>query len=471
MEKSFQAVVIGAGPGGYVCAIKLAQLGIQTAIIERDQLGGVCLNVGCIPSKALIQASSVYESIQHSSRFGFMNTDKVKIDFKKLQEWKTGVVSKLTSGVGQLLKGNKVTVVKGEATFLSPTELEVRSQSGVETITAQHFIIATGSSPIELPPFPFDEQNILSSTGGLLVDAPIQSLLVVGGGYIGLEIGTYLAKLGTEVTIVEAEDRLLSTYDEDVANVVIKNIKKQGVKVITSALAKSVKKKKNQQEVSLEIDGEIHTLSVEKILVTVGRKPNPMAGIENTGVKTENGFIPVDSQLRTNIPNIYAIGDVAGQPMLAHKASKEAQVVAEVIAQKPGALYDVRAMPAVIFCDPEIATVGMNEREAKRAGIETMVGVFPFAALGKSIATQETTGFAKIIGNKATGQMIGAAIVGHNASALIGECALGLEAGLQVEDFALTVHAHPTLSEAIMEAAEVALDHPLHIMPKRSKKT
>jgi dihydrolipoamide dehydrogenase len=342
--------------------------------------------------------------------------------------------------------------------------------SGKEKIDADNFIIAVGSTPIEIPSFRFDEKNILSSTGALAIDKEVKSLIVIGGGYIGLEIGTYLAKLGTKVTILEAESRLLPSYDEDVADVVIRSLKKRGVNVITGAMAKSFIDKNGEREVTLEVAGEKRTLSAEKVLVTVGRRPNPMAGIEKTGVKVDRGFIPVDAQRRTNIAHIFAIGDVAGQPMLAHKASKEGIVAAEVIAKVPGAAFDVKAMPAVIFCEPELATVGMSENEARKAGIDVMVGAFPFAALGKSIAAQETEGFAKIIGDKKTGRFLGAAIVGHESSALIAECALALEAGLQVEDIALTVHAHPTLAEATMEAAEVALGHPIHIMAKRPRK-
>jgi dihydrolipoamide dehydrogenase len=469
-NKKFNTVVIGAGPGGYVAAIRLAQLGISTAIIEKEYFGGVCLNVGCIPSKALIRASSVYETISHGNQFGFKVKGGVEIDFAALQGWKSDVVKKLTGGIGQLLKGNGVEVIKGDAAFTGPKQIEVTSVSGKEKIDADNFIIAVGSTPIEIPSFRFDEKNILSSTGALAIDKEVKSLIVIGGGYIGLEIGTYLAKLGTKVTILEAESRLLPSYDEDVADVVIRSLKKRGVNVITGAMAKSFIDKNGEREVTLEVAGEKRTLSAEKVLVTVGRRPNPMAGIEKTGVKVDRGFIPVDAQRRTNIAHIFAIGDVAGQPMLAHKASKEGIVAAEVIAKVPGAAFDVKAMPAVIFCEPELATVGMSENEARKAGIDVMVGAFPFAALGKSIAAQETEGFAKIIGDKKTGRFLGAAIVGHESSALIAECALALEAGLQVEDIALTVHAHPTLAEATMEAAEVALGHPIHIMAKRPRK-
>ena len=466
MAKKFDAVVIGAGPGGYVCAIRLAQLGKKTAIIEKDNFGGVCLNVGCIPSKALIKASSLYEKMQKAEEFGF----KIKgldVDHKTLQAWKKNVVTKLTGGVGMLLKGNKVETFKGTASFVSAKEIAVKTAQGTENIQADHFVIAVGSAPIEIPGFKFDEDKILSSTGALDINEPVKSMVVVGGGYIGLEIGTYMAKFGTEVTMIELAPRLLPSYDVDCANVISRGLKKRNVNVITGAVAKSVKEKNGLMHVEVDVGGKMQTVTCEKVLVTVGRKPNPMPGIEKTGVTVDSkGFIKVNDRLQTNIPGIYAIGDLVGQPMLAHKASKEGLVVAEVIAGVKGARYDVKAMPAVIFCEPELASVGLSEQEAKAKNIEPMVGVFPFAALGKAIATGETEGFAKLIGDKKTGRLIGAVIVGPEASTMIAELALAIEAGLQVEDIALTVHAHPTLAEATMEAAEVALGHAVHIIQR-----
>lgn len=462
-KKKFDAIVIGAGPGGYPCAIRLAQLGKKTAIIERENMGGVCLNVGCIPSKALIKASSAYEKMQKAGDMGF-KVKGVDVDFKALQEWKHSVVTKLTGGVGQLLKGNKVEIFKGEAGFVAKNELVVKSSSGTETLTADHIVIAVGSSPIEIPSFKFDEKNVLSSTGALAIDKPVLSAVVVGAGYIGLEIGTFLAKFGTQVTMLEQASRLLSGYDQDVANVVARALKKRNVSVFTGASAKSVKEKGGMMHVEVEVEGKTQTLQCEKVLVTVGRRPNAMPGIEKTGVKVDaKGFITVNEKLQTNVPGIYAIGDAAGQPMLAHKATKEGLVVAEVIAGK-NAKYDVKAMPAVIFCEPEVATVGLSEQDAKAKGIQTFTGSFPFGALGKAIAANETDGFAKLIGDKKNGRVIGAAIVGAEASTMIAEIALAIEAGLQLEDIALTVHAHPTLGEATMEAAEVALGHAIHVM-------
>lgn len=462
-DNHFGAVVIGAGPGGYVCAIRLAQLGVKTAIVEKEYMGGVCLNVGCIPSKALIKASSTYEKMSHAEDFGF-DVKGLSVDYSKLQKWKDGVVKKLTQGVSGLLKGNKVTIFKSEAEFTAEKTLQV----GADTITADNFVVAVGSSPIQIPGFEFDEKKIMSSTGALAIAEKVNKLVVIGGGYIGLEIGTYLAKLGTEVTILEAADRLLPTYDKDLARVVEKNLKKRGVKVITGAMAKGYKEKGDALTVEAEVDGEMHGFECEKVLVTVGRSPNAMPGLDKTGVQVdERGFINVNERLQTNVAGMHAIGDVVGQPMLAHKASKEALVVAEVISGNTAAMYDVKAMPAVIFCEPELATVGLSEEDCKKEGIEPMVGVFPFAALGKAIATGETDGFVKVIGDKATGRLIGGAVVGPEASTMIAEIALGIEACLQVEDLALTVHAHPTLAEGTMEAAEVALGHAVHILQRK----
>ncbi len=463
-KKKFDAIVIGAGPGGYPCAIRLAQLGKKVAVIEKETVGGVCLNVGCIPSKALIKASSTFEKMQKADGMGF-KVKGVEVDYKGLQEWKQSVVNKLTGGVSQLLKGNKVETIKGEASFVSKNELSVKTSEGVQSLVADHIVVAVGSSPIEIPGFKFDEKNILSSTGALALDKAVNSVIVVGAGYIGLEIGTYLAKLGTQVTMLEQAPRILSGYDQDVGKVVERNLKKRNVNVITNATAKSVKEKGGMMVMEVEVEGKIQILQAEKVLVTVGRKPNPMPGMEKTGVAMDRGFVKVNDRLQTNVAGIYAIGDVAGQPMLAHKATKEALVVADVIAGKK-AKYDVKAMPAVIFCEPEVATVGLSETEAKAKGITTFAGSFPFAALGKAIATGEVDGFTKLIGDKKTGRLIGAVIVGPEASTMIAEMALAIEAGLQVEDIALTVHAHPTLGEATMEAAEVALGHAIHVINK-----
>lgn len=472
MSKEFDVIVVGAGPGGYVAAIRSAQLGLKTAIVEKEYWGGVCLNVGCVPSKAMIKAASTFDKA--SNEYGNMGIEipgDIKMDMKKLQSWKQSVCDRMAGGIDQLLKGNNVTQFFGTADFVAPKELSVKSTKGTESLKAKNIIIATGSRPIEIPGFKYDEESILSSTGGLAQDTKLKSIAVIGGGYIGLEIGTFMAKLGTEVTVVEAADSLLSgVVDKDCVQVVSRKLKKKGVKVVTNAFAKSFKKTKEGVELTYEVKGKAETLNVEKILVTVGRKPNSdMMNLKVAGVAVdERGFIKVDAQMKTNVPGIYAIGDIVGQPMLAHKASHEAIIAAEVISGK-NRVYDAKTVPAVIFVDPEVAAVGMTEEECKAAGIKELnIGKFPFAANAKAVSLQETEGFVKIIADKSNNVVKGVHICGPEASNLISEAALAIEMGARLEDLALTIHPHPTLGETMMEAAEAAMGHAVHIMnPKK----
>lgn len=462
-------VVIGAGPAGYVCAIRLAQLGKKVVVVERAQVGGVCLNVGCIPSKALIHAGSTFDKIRHAGSMGISGTDAAKLDMKQLQGWKGEVVKKLTGGVAQLLKANGCSLVAGDARFLSSSELSVKTPEGEDRVRFKQAVIATGSRPAEIPGFEVDQKLVLDSTGGLAQDAVPESLLCVGGGYIGLELGTFYAKVGSKVTVVEAGPALLGIVDPDLVRVVQKGLEKRGVKIQTSTTVKSVKKLQNSVEVVFaSSSGEVKE-KFDRVLVTIGRTPNTAGlALEKAGVKMDSkGFIPVDAQRRTSVPNIYAIGDVAGQPLLAHKGSKEGMVAAEAIGGMK-TVYDVRAMPAVIFTDPEIATVGLTEVEAKAKGIAVNVGVFPFAANGRALSVGEPDGMVKLVSDAKKGTLLGCHIVGAEASNLIAEATLAIEMGAHVEDLALTVHAHPTLPETIMEAAEVALGHPIHIFkPKK----
>ncbi|MCB0349052.1 MAG: FAD-dependent oxidoreductase, partial [Bdellovibrionales bacterium] len=335
MSKEFDVVVIGAGPGGYVAAIRAAQLGKKVAVVEREFLGGVCLNVGCIPSKALISAATyLYKSQNQFSEMGFSLPGQVDVDYKKLQSWKQSVCNKMSGGVKQLLTGNKVEILRGEASFVSPTEIKITGEAS-GNVKAKNFIIATGSRPIEIPGFKYDEDTILSSTGGLAQDRALKSLLVIGGGYIGLEIGMMISKLGTKVTVVEAGSSLLSgVVDKEIVNVLSRKLKKLGVEVILNAKAKSYKKHGDGVDLIIEVNGKEERVVGEKILVTVGRKPNSDQGnLKAAGVEVDaKGFIKADAQMRTNVKNIYAIGDIIGQPMLAHKASHEGVIAAEVIA-------------------------------------------------------------------------------------------------------------------------------------------
>ncbi|HEY9721415.1 MAG TPA: dihydrolipoyl dehydrogenase [Oscillatoriaceae cyanobacterium] len=469
--KKVDALVIGAGPGGYVAGIRLAQLGKKTLVVDKQYVGGVCLNVGCIPSKALINAAKTFEKTKHSDKMGIV-VESAHVDFAKLQDWKNGIVKKLTGGVATLLKANGAEYLAGTATFKSAREVEVQTDKGPVLVQADNVIIATGSRPIQIPGFPFGNR-VWSSTEALDAANVPEKLVVIGGGYIGLELGSAYAKLGADVTVVEAAGQLLPGVDPELVAVVAKKLQSKGIKVHTNAKALGFEEKGGKGQVKLDVGGKQETFECDAVLVTVGRRPNSEnIGLEKIGVALDNrGFVKVDKQLRTNVPGVFAIGDIAGQPMLAHKASFEAEVVAEVIAGKPAAM-DVRAIPAVIFTDPEIATSGMTPAEAQEKGIQTLVGKFPFAASGRAMTTGETDGFVKVLVDKTSHQVLGIGIVGPQASDLIAEATLGIEMAAFVEDFALTIHAHPTLPEALMEAVKNAVGEAVHVVngPALAKK-
>lgn len=466
-----EVVVLGAGPAGYVCAIRLAQLGKKVTVVDRAEVGGVCLNRGCIPSKALIYAGGLFEKMGHSSEMG-IEVEGAKINFPKLMKWKDSVVQKLTGGVAGLLKANGCTVVAGEAQFASSTLLNIKSGdakagsagSGITQIRFKQCVIATGSRPMSLPGFEIDQKQILDSTGALNLQKAPKSLLCIGGGYIGLELGTFYAKIGTQVTVVEAFPNLLGGVDPDLTKVVSRRLDKMGVTVKLNTKVKGCKKSAKGVEVTVMDGNTEKKLEAEMVLVTIGRIPNSDGlSLDKAGLKPDaKGFLGVDAQRRTQVPHIYAIGDIAGQPLLAHKGSKEGMVAAEAIAGMKS-VYDVVAMPAVIFTDPEIATVGLTEAEAKAKGIDVQIGNFPYAANGRALSIAEPDGFVKMLGDRKTGRLLGVHIVGAEASNLISEAALALEMGAHVEDLALTVHPHPTLPEAMMEAAEATLGHAIHI--------
>ncbi|KGP92070.1 dihydrolipoamide dehydrogenase [Pontibacillus chungwhensis BH030062] len=454
-------LVVGAGPGGYVAAIRAAQEGQNVTIVDKGNLGGVCLNVGCIPSKALIQAGHRYEHAHGADEMG-IKTENVSVDFSKVQEWKGQVVNKLTSGVESLLKGNKVDIVKGEVFFVDKNTVRVMDEKNAQTYTFNNCIIATGSRPIELPTFKYSER-VIHSTGALNLDEIPEKMVVIGGGYIGTELGTAYANFGTEVTILEGQDDILLGFEKQMRQLVKKNLKNKGVNIVTNAMAQGVEETDSGVTVSYEAKGETQKVDADYVLVTVGRKPNTdELGLEQAGVEMDDkGLIKIDKQCRSNVDNIYAIGDIVAGPPLAHKASYEGKIAAEAISGLASEI-DYHGIPAVVFSEPELASVGYTEQEAKDAGYEVKAAKFPFAANGRALSLNNTDGFLKLVTRKDDGLVIGAQIAGANASDMIAELGLAIESGMTAEDLALTIHAHPTLGEISMEAAEVALGKPIH---------
>ncbi len=464
--KTYDAIVIGGGPGGYPCAIKLGQLGLKTLCIEKESPGGVCLNWGCIPSKALIHAAHQYERAKNGAAIG-IQTGEVTVDANAMQDWKDGIVKRLTGGVRGLLKANKADYLEGTGKLVTTDTVEVAlKEGGTEVIKAKlGIVIATGSSTIEIPSFKFDGKQIIGAREAVSLREVPKRLLVIGGGVIGLELGTVYMKLGAELHVAEALPQLLTGQDADCVKIVERKLNKHGAKIYKGAMAKGYEKNPDGSvRVTLEQDGKAITIDVDTVIVAVGMRPNSKGvGLEAVGVSIDKrGFVPIDQQGKTNVPGVYAVGDVSGPPLLAHKATKQGEIVAEVIGGHKAAM-DWQAMPAVTFTDPEIASVGITVDEAKEQGIELNIGKFPFAALGKAMAIQETEGFVKVLADKKSNQVLGVHIVGPEAGAMISEAALSLEMAAFIEDIMLTVHPHPTLGEALMEAAAHAIGQAVHI--------
>lgn len=466
--KKFDAVVIGAGPGGYVCAIRLAQLGLKTALIDRDNLGGTCLNWGCIPSKALIHAARLFESMSGSAKEMGIVAKDVSVDFKQLNTWKNGVVQKLTGGIGGLCKKHGIEVLMGTAEFTARNQLTVtlNDSKTKETIEFQKAVIASGSESAVIPGVTPNGKTIVTSKEALNLSSIPKSMVLIGGGVIGLELGSFYSMMGTKVTVLEYASQLLPGTDADLVKVVEKSLTHRDAQVFTSFKVTGAEAKGQGVVVKgTDKEGKAQEFKADICLLSVGRKPYTKGlGLEKLGLSVDQrGCIPVSKSLQTSLSHVYAIGDCTPGPMLAHRASHEALVAAAHASGDKNAQIDYRVIPAAIFTEPEIATVGLSEAEAKAKGIAVKVGKFPFAALGRALANGAAEGFCKIIGDPKTNDLLGAHIVGPEAGNLIAEAALAIEMGASVEDLALTIHTHPTFPEALMEAADAYFGHAIHV--------
>jgi dihydrolipoamide dehydrogenase len=459
-ELSCKILIIGGGPGGYVCAIRAGQLGLDTILVEADRLGGTCLNVGCIPSKALIHAAETFHTQGDEAALGAMGmaASAPRVDFAQTIAWKDGIVSRLTTGVGALLKKAGVRSLRGRATLADGKTAIVAADTGDSRIRCEHLVIATGSEPAALPALPFGGE-VISSTGALALRALPKTLAVIGAGYIGLELGIAFAKLGVEVAIVEALDRVLPLYDAELTAPVARRLAELGVEVHLKARAQGFA----QGELRLsDAHGAERKLKADKVLVAVGRRPRTAGfGLEGLDLAMSGPFLRIDERCAASMRNVWAIGDVTGEPMLAHRASAQGEMVAEIIAGKKRA-FDRIAIPAVSFTDPEVVSVGLSPEAARERG-ETRVGVFPFRASGRALTLQRDDGFVRVVARADNHVVLGVQAVGAGVSELSAAFALALEMGARLEDVAATIHAHPTLSEAFNEAAHAGLGHALHL--------
>lgn len=463
-EITCQLVVIGGGPGGYVCAIRAGQLGLDTVLVERGKLGGSCLNVGCIPSKAMIHVAEEFEKLAEAAHgktpFG-LTTAQPALDFKQAVTWKDGIVQRLNNGVAALLRKAKVKIVQGDARFRDGKTIVVETETGPKTIKAETVVIATGSAPVELPSLPFGDR-VISSTGALsLADVP-KSLVVVGGGYIGLELGTAFAKLGSKVSVVEAQENILPLYDAELTAPITRRLSALGVEVLTGARALGLTAQGDGLRIETA-DGRERSLPADKILVTVGRAPvTATLGLEQLVLDMDGRFIRIGQHCETSMRGIYAIGDVTGEPMLAHRAMAQGEMVAEIAAGMPRG-WDKRCIPAICFTDPEIVSAGLSPDEARQAGIDIKLGQFPFAANGRAMTRHGEPGFVRVVARADNQRVLGIQAVGQGVSELSAAFGLAIEMGAVLQDIAGTIHAHPTLGEALQEAAFKALGHAIHV--------
>ncbi len=471
---SVQLVVIGAGPGGYAAAFHAADLGLKVALVDTElNPGGVCLYRGCIPSKALLHVAKLVAEARHAAAWGVTYAEP-KIDLDKLRAFKDSVVSKMVGGLGQLSKQRKITYIQGRASIVDATTLSIDLvKGGTESLSFEHAIIATGSRPAVVPGLSIDSPRVMDSTAALdLPDVP-KTLLVVGGGYIGLELGSVYAALGTKVTVVEMTPTLLAGADRDLATILSRRLEKTLHKIILNARVAEMKETKGGVKVKIEgeglADGD-REQTFDRVLVSIGRKPNSaIDGLDKTRVKTrERGFIQVDASMRTDEPNIFAIGDVVGEPMLAHKATHEARVAVESVLGQ-NAVFEPQAIPAVVFTDPEVAWCGLTETEAQKQGRKVEIAKFPWAAVGRAVAIDRPDGLTKLVIDPTTERVLGVGIVGSGAGDLIAEGVVAVEMAALASDLALSIHAHPTLSETIMEAADVFYGHSVHVYRPKKK--
>jgi len=461
----FDLVVIGAGPGGYTAAIKAAQLGMKTAIVEKDQaLGGTCLNVGCIPSKALLSSTELFHEAQRQFGSHGISADRLSMDVSKMMKRKDDIVRKMARGIDYLMNKNGIERLAGMGRIVSANKVEVTSDGGSQKLNAKHILIATGSRVASLPFLEIDGETILSSDHAIALGEVPESMVVIGGGAIGLELGSVWARLGTKVTVVEFLPRIVAMFDEDITLALQKLLQKQGLKFHLGTRVESADKNNGGVRLTASKGDKKLELEAEKVLVAVGRNPNTEGlGVAEAGVELdERGCIKTNTERQTNVPGIYAIGDVVAGPMLAHKAEQEAIAAVERMAGQSGSVnYDT--IPSVVYTAPEVAAVGLIEVEAKEKGHEIAIGVFPFQANGRAVACGHADGLAKVIADKASGRVLGAQILSTNASELIAEAVLLMEFGGSAEDLARTIHAHPTMSEGLREAAHIAVGEPLHI--------
>lgn len=462
-KKKFDVVVIGAGPGGYVAAIKASQLGKKVALIDKQDLGGTCLNVGCIPTKTLLTNASILHQVKRAEQFG-IHTGPISFDYGKMKKRKDQTIQRLRMGIQTLLQSNQVTIIKGKASFTSPKTLEVEGETK-SLIEADQFIIATGSTPLIPSSFTLDHERILDSTSILELTEVPKSLIIVGGGYIGCEFASLFAELGAEVTILEALPSILSAQGPLISSFMTKNFTSKKIKILTQVMVEKAVREKDHVDVFLK-NGE--KLEASHCLIAVGRKPcTEGLGLEKANLSVnEKGFISVDETMKTKVPGIYAIGDVTGKWMLAHVASHQALVAASHAAQKGHETFHDQVVPAVIFTLPEIGMVGISLEEALQKGYSAIGATFPFAALGKAQASLETEGFSHLVIDQKTGQILGAVVVGHEASNLITQMALAMQNELTLESLLETIHPHPTLSECWLETALLAQGNPIHL-PKK----